>query len=134
MAQQDIQISVPIIGVDVAPVAYAEQILDRGTNMTLDEVAKKSVSYGPYASVAAAHTALSELGLNTVGTTVGISGSNNTVVEYWYQGGTAQANLVEKETGITTEQMNTAIKHGVVTGTSISATTTTDDRKTADAS
>jgi hypothetical protein len=99
MAQQDIQISVPIIGVDIAPVAYAEQILDRGTNMTLDEVAKKSVVYGPYASVAAAHTALSDVGLNTVGTTVGISGSNNTVVEYWYQGGTAQANLVEKSSG-----------------------------------
>lgn len=99
MAQQDIQISVPIIGVDIAPVAYAEQILDRGTNMTLDEVAKKSVAYGPYASVAAAHTALSADGLNTVGTTVGISGSNNTVVEYWYQGGTAQANLVEKSSG-----------------------------------
>jgi hypothetical protein len=99
MAQQDIQISVPIIGVGSSPVAYADQILDEGTNMTLDEVAKKSVAYGPYASVAAAHTALSSDGLNTVGTTVGIIDSNNTVVEYWYQGGTAQANLVEKSSG-----------------------------------
>ena len=99
MEQQDIQISVPIIGVGSSPVAYADQILDEGTNMTLDEVAKKSVAYGPYASIVAAHTALSDVGLNTVGTTVGISGSNNTVVEYWYQGGTAQANLVEKSSG-----------------------------------
>lgn len=99
MAQQDIQISVPIIGVGSSPVAYADQILDEGTNMSLDKVAKKSVAYGPYTSVAAAHTALSAVGLNTVGTTVGISGPNNTVVEYWYQGGTAQANLVEKSSG-----------------------------------
>ena len=55
--------------------------------------------YGPYASVSAAHAALQAKGLNTVGTTVGISGSNNTVVEYWYQGGTEQANLVEKSSG-----------------------------------
>lgn len=55
--------------------------------------------YGPYISVAAAHTALSSNGLNTVGTTVGINGLYNTVVEYWYQGGTEQANLIKKVLG-----------------------------------
>lgn len=55
--------------------------------------------YGPYVSVAAAHAALSSKGLNTVGTTVGISGLYNTVVEYWYQGGTEQANLIKKVLG-----------------------------------
>ena len=54
--------------------------------------------YGPYASVAAAHAALAEDELCTVGLTVGIIDGNN-IVEYWYQGGTAQANLVPKQSG-----------------------------------
>ena len=51
--------------------------------------------YGPYASVHAAHTALSDDDVVTVGLTVGIIDGSN-IVEYWYQGGTAEANLVPK--------------------------------------
>lgn len=53
--------------------------------------------YGPYASISAAHSALSAKGMNIVGTTVGIIGANNTVTEYWYQGGTSESNLVKKK-------------------------------------
>jgi hypothetical protein len=52
-------------------------------------------NYGPYSSVAAAHTALSEDGLNVVGMTVGIK-TGDTITEYWYQGGTTQSYLVQK--------------------------------------
>lgn len=51
--------------------------------------------YGPYASVHAAHTALSDDDVVTVGLTVGIIDGSN-IVEYWYQGGTSEANLVPK--------------------------------------
>lgn len=51
--------------------------------------------YGPYASVHAAHTALSDDDVVAVGLTVGIIDGNN-IVEYWYQGGTSEANLVPK--------------------------------------
>ena len=51
--------------------------------------------YGPYASVHAAHTALSDDDVVTVGLTVGIIDGSN-IVEYWYQGGTAETNLVPK--------------------------------------
>lgn len=54
-------------------------------------------SYGPYISVSAAHVALSEDQLNVIGMTVGIQ-TGNTIEEYWYQGGTEQANLVKKQT------------------------------------
>lgn len=54
--------------------------------------------YGPYASVHAAHTALSDDDVVTVGLTVGIAVDGN-IVEYWYQGGTAEANLVPKHQG-----------------------------------
>lgn len=54
--------------------------------------------YGPYADVAAAHAALAEDELCAVGLTVGIIDGNN-IVEYWYQGGTAQVNLVPKQSG-----------------------------------
>lgn len=51
--------------------------------------------YGPYASVHAAHTALSDDDVVAVGLTVGIIDGSN-IVEYWYQGGTAETNLVPK--------------------------------------
>ena len=51
--------------------------------------------YGPYASVHAAHTALSDDDVVTIGLTVGIIDGSN-IVEYWYQGGTAETNLVPK--------------------------------------
>lgn len=54
--------------------------------------------YGPYASVHAAHSALSDDEVVAVGLTVGIIDGNN-IVEYWYQGGTAEANLVPKHQG-----------------------------------
>lgn len=54
--------------------------------------------YGPYASVAAAHAALNADGVCAIGLTVGIISGNN-ITEYWYQGGTAQTNLVEKQQG-----------------------------------
>lgn len=54
--------------------------------------------YGPYANVHAAHTALSDDDVVTVGLTVGIAVDGN-IVEYWYQGGTAEANLVPKHQG-----------------------------------
>lgn len=62
-------------------------------------------NYGPYASIAAAHAALTDDGLNVIGMTVGITGADNTIVEYWYQGGTAQTNLVEKQQGGGGEQV-----------------------------
>jgi len=52
-------------------------------------------TYGPYASVDAAHDALSDDRLNIIGMTVGIIDGDN-IVEYWYQGGTAKNNLVPK--------------------------------------
>jgi hypothetical protein len=56
--------------------------------------------FGPYANVAAAHAALSAKGLNTIGRTVGITAPSNMVVEYWYQGGTEQNNLVLKQSEV----------------------------------
>ena len=54
------------------------------------------VRYGPYESVQAAHNALGAF--RSIGLTVGIIDGDN-IVEYWYQGGTAQNNLVPKQTG-----------------------------------
>ena len=54
--------------------------------------------YGPYESVAAAYAQLGPDGddVITPGLTVGII-SGSTVTEYWFQGGTALANLVPKQ-------------------------------------
>lgn len=52
--------------------------------------------YGPYASVHAAHAALADDEVNTPGLTVGIV-SGNTIVEYWYQGGSEEVHLVPKQ-------------------------------------
>ena len=56
--------------------------------------------YGPYESVAAAYAQLGPDGddVITPGLTVGII-SGSTVTEYWFQGGTALANLVPKQSG-----------------------------------
>lgn len=57
------------------------------------------VFYGPYASVADAHTAVSAAFESNIpiGLTVGIK-NGNTIKEYWYNGGTAKSNLVVKDT------------------------------------
>lgn len=90
------QTTIPVFG-KLVPAQAGTPLLDSSdTNNDL---------YGPYASVAAAHSALSAKNLNVIGQTVGINAENNTVVEYWYQGGTAQANLVEKEQGGGVEQI-----------------------------
>lgn len=68
--------------------------------------------YGPYASVAAAHAALAEDELCAVGLTVGIL-DGNTIVEYWYQGGTTQAHLVPKQSGSVPSM--TAVPHSGAT-------------------
>ena len=52
--------------------------------------------YGPYESVHAAHLALSGDEVVAVGLTVGII-DGNSIVEYWYQGGTSESNLVQKQ-------------------------------------
>ena len=54
-------------------------------------------SYGPFASLAAAHAALAGDQLNIIGMTVGIQVDANHIEEYWYQGGTTQAHLVKKQ-------------------------------------
>ncbi len=60
-------------------------------------------SYGPYVSVNAAHAALLAKRLNIVGMTVGIKpDGSNTIEEYWYEGGTLEANLVKKLADATT--------------------------------
>ena len=51
--------------------------------------------YGPYASLSAAHAALSADGLCAIGLTVGIINGNK-VDEYWYQEGIELSNLVKK--------------------------------------
>lgn len=51
--------------------------------------------YGPYESPHAAHEALTYDDVVTIGLTVGII-VEGTIVEYWYQGGTAEANLKPK--------------------------------------
>lgn len=58
--------------------------------------ANNDILYGPYTSVHEAHTSLYALEHNAVGRTVGIIDGNN-IIEYWYQGGTAEANLVPKQ-------------------------------------
>lgn len=55
-------------------------------------------TYGPYTSVDNAYdTILSKFGASSipVGLTVGIK-EGNTITEYWFNGGTARSNLVEK--------------------------------------
>lgn len=61
--------------------------------------ADNDILYGPYATVAAAHAALLNAEQNVIGRTVGIQ-TGNTIEEYWYQGGTEQANLVKKQTAV----------------------------------
>lgn len=57
-----------------------------------------AASYGPYQSKHAAHLALVDDGLNIIGMTVGIEDSTtHTIKEWWYQGGTTEADLVEKQ-------------------------------------
>lgn len=53
--------------------------------------------YGPYSSLSEAHTNITDtIGNNIpVGLTVGIK-TGNQIVEYWYNGGTSQSNLVLK--------------------------------------
>lgn len=58
-------------------------------------------TYGPYSSVAEAYNTLVEEFTSTgipVGLTVGIQNGNN-IEEYWFNGGTSQANLVPKCNG-----------------------------------
>lgn len=85
------------------PLAYASDIYDDLNNKTLTEsvdyIKYTAIdSYGPYSTIAAAHEALSSKGLNKIGKTVGIVSGENAVMEYWYQGGTEQVNLVSKQT------------------------------------
>lgn len=77
-----------------------DDINNKSLSETLDEIKDKEEEFGPYQSVAAAHSALAAKGLNKVGTTVGIISQSNMVVEYWYQGGTAQVNLVLKQSEV----------------------------------
>lgn len=59
-----------------------------------------AAAYGPYATLAEAHAYLKQRRLNVIGMTVGIQPTgSNTITEYWYQGGTGENNLVEKNTG-----------------------------------
>ena len=53
--------------------------------------------YGPYASLSAAHAALSADGLCAIGLTVGII-NDNKIEEYWYQQGIELSDLVKKLT------------------------------------
>ena len=53
--------------------------------------------YGPYDSVAAAISAIPS-SLRQVGKTVGIN-TGGTVIEYWFNGGILDSNLVQKVTG-----------------------------------
>lgn len=58
-------------------------------------------TYGPYNSIDEAYdTLVSELEAEfiPIGLTVGIK-INNTIKEYWFNGGTAKSNLVEKVSG-----------------------------------
>lgn len=69
--------------------------------------------YGPYNSVTEAHTNITDtIGNNIpIGLTVGIQ-SGNTIIEYWYQGGTAQSNLVAKNQGGSSETAYQSYKEG----------------------
>lgn len=51
--------------------------------------------YGPYTSVAEACSSI-PLIIRGVGKTVGILGTNNTILEYWFQGGIDDINLIKK--------------------------------------
>ena len=61
--------------------------------------ADNDVLYGPYADIATAHNELLNAEQNVVGRTVGIQ-SNNTIEEYWYQGGTDSDHLVKKQVDV----------------------------------
>ena len=54
-------------------------------------------AYGPYASVAAANSAIAT-NARSIGLTVGII-TGNSIKEYWYSGGTSNTNLVQKGGG-----------------------------------
>ena len=86
------------------PLADVSELYDDINNQnlseTLNEIKDKEEEFGPYQSVEVAHSALEAKGLNKVGTTVGIISPSNMVVEYWYQGGTAQVNLVLKQSEV----------------------------------
>ena len=56
-----------------------------------------AATYGPYASIAAAHAALSDDNMNIIGMTFGIRIDANTIDEYWYQGGTTEQHIVKKQ-------------------------------------
>lgn len=71
-------------------------MVDIGTNQISSENVSISLDYGPYESREAAHTFLEENDKNQIGVTVGVI-ENNTIVEYWYQGGTTEQHLVEKQ-------------------------------------
>lgn len=75
--------------------------------------------YGPYASVHAAHAALAADEVNTPGLTVGIV-SGNTIVEYWYQGGSEEVHLVPKQSGGGGASAPTEVAH---TGASVTIAT-----------
>lgn len=62
----------------------------RSNNVNLD------ANYGPYESPSAAHAALADNEKNKIGVTVGVI-ENNTITEYWYQGGTTEQHLVKKQ-------------------------------------
>lgn len=65
-------------------------------NDNLDIAAPKAADnrFGPYATTTAANTAIPSI-KRYVGLTVGIT-SGSTVIEYWYQDGIADVNLVIK--------------------------------------
>lgn len=96
--------STNIDGKAVAASRVYDDANEQFLNETIAEIKDKEEEFGPYQSVGAAHSALAAKGLNKVGTTVGISPDDINVTEYWYQGGTAQTNLIQKQNGGTQVQ------------------------------
>lgn len=78
-------------------ITIGQPLKNNAVDSSFNRLPNVDESYGPYTSVAAANTAL-PTGQRAIGLTVGIK-NGNTIKEYWYNGGVANNNLVEKTEG-----------------------------------
>lgn len=78
-------------------ITIGEPLKNNAVDSSFNPLPNVDSAYGPYTSTTAAIAAIPTAS-RAVGLTVGIK-SGNTIVEYWFNGGTGTANLVQKGGG-----------------------------------